>query len=68
VILVDDVVRLSQKITSIAEKSTIQAYQIPSFFASSQNCLAQRFYLNSTAPGAKICSSSATNVSVGVTR
>jgi hypothetical protein len=62
VMLVGDVVGLCQILTSIADKVTTSSYQI---FATSGTA---RSYLNSTAPGTKICSSSATNVSVGVTR
>jgi hypothetical protein len=62
VILVSNVVRFRQVITSNRRKSGIQVYQIPAIRGTAQ------FYLNSTEPGAKICSSSATKVWVGVTR
>jgi hypothetical protein len=61
VMLVSNVVRLSQVNTSIVEGLRLPPYQIPSLRGTP--C-----YLNSMEPGGSICSISATNVSVGVTR
>ena len=61
VMLVSNVVRLSQVNTSIVEDLRNSAYQIPSLRGT-------LCYLNSMEPGGSICSISATNVSVGVTR
>jgi hypothetical protein len=84
VILVNNVVRLSQVITSIAAKSTIQPIRYRFFLTLGAGVTPAQGsvkptvgftldevnvpYFNSTAPGARICSSSATKVSVGVTR
>ena len=61
VMLVSNVVRLSQVNTSIVEDLRESAYQIPPLRGTP--C-----YLSSMEPGGSICSISATNVSVGVTR
>jgi len=61
VMLVSNVVRLSQVNTSIVEDLRIPAYQIRPFRGTPR-------YLNSMEPGGRICSISATNMSVGVTR
>jgi len=61
VMLVSNVVRLSQVNTSIVEDLRNPVYQIPPPRGTPR-------YLNSMEPGGSICSISATNVSVGVTR
>jgi hypothetical protein len=61
VMLVSNVVRLSQLNTSIVEDLRLSVYQIPPPRGTPH-------YLNSIEPGGSICSISATKVSVGVTR